>query len=169
MMVGKAYVMKGADYDSWLEGRIKAEGRGSVDGSPAWRGRQLFLKLNCINCHNANDPEPTASARGPLAPNLENLYNQKVAVDNGAAIQADHQYLYDSIRDPMKNVRDGWKPIMPPFGPGRVTEEEMIDLLAYIKSLKPGDLPRRTDAFPAPVGSAPPAVPAGSMGGTNPR
>ena len=41
---------------------------------------------------------------------------------------------------------------MPTFK-GQVNEEELIQLIAYIKSLKPGQTPVRTEEFPPPLGA----------------
>lgn len=164
-MVGKVYVMEQQDYDAWLDGLVK-QGTRIADGSPAWRGRQLFLKLQCITCHNnvydSDKSNPNSSNR---APNLEGLFKSRVPLTGGGSVVADENYIRESVRDPMAKVHDGWKPIMPAFGKGQLSEEEMIDLVAFIKSLKTGDLPRRTDQFPASVG-APTKEP--SAGGTNP-
>jgi cytochrome c oxidase subunit II len=153
-MVGKVYVMEEADYKEWLDGQVKTKGRGPADGSPAWQGRQLFLKLLCITCHNnvydADKSNPNSSNR---APNLEGLYMSKIPLQGGGFVTADDNYIRESIRNPMAKVHDGWKPVMPAFSQGQVSEFELKNLVAYIKSLKPGDLPRRTDQFPASVGA----------------
>ena len=47
----------------------------------------------------------------------------------------------------------GWEPIMPTFK-GQVNEEELIQLLAFIKSLRRGQTPVRTEDFPPPLGAA---------------
>ena len=95
-------------------------------------------------------------------------------MQGGATVVADDTYLRNSIRNPMLQVRDGWKPIMPAYTRAQVTEEELLNVISYLKSLKPGDLPSRTESGPAPVGApnadttAPPSppVPAPTPGGT---
>jgi cytochrome c oxidase subunit II len=154
-MVGKVIVMEQADYEAWLEGQVRDRaGENPVDGSPAWEGRKLFLKLQCITCHNNMiDADRDVANTGTRAPTLENLYKSKVPLQGGGTVVADEQYIRNSIRNPMLQVHDGWKPIMPAFPRSQVSEEELMNLVAYIKSLKPGDLPRRADQFPAPVGA----------------
>lgn len=154
-MVGKVIVMEAEEYDAWLDGLARdRDSDNPVDGSPAWEGRKLFLKLQCITCHNniydADRDNPNSSNR---APNLEGLYGQSVPLQGGRSVTADESYIRESIRNPMAKVRDGWKPIMPAYPHAQVSEEELINLVTYIKSLKPGDLPRRTDEFTAPVGA----------------
>lgn len=174
-MVGRVHVLSQSDYDDYLAGtyRDATPGAQPVDGSASWRGRKLFFKLNCVNCHNRE-----SSAR---APNLEGIWKQDRVVrdDTGKTrtIPANDEYLAAAIRVPTKHVRDGWKAIMPAFGPRQVSEPELRDLIQYIKSLKPGDLPSRTEETPVPIGGPPvedsstptqnPPVPMPKQGGTN--
>ncbi len=150
-MVGKVHVLSQSDYADFLTGTYRdgTAGAQPVDGSGSWRGRKLFFKLNCINCHNKE-----SSAR---APSLEGIAGQERVVkdDSGRTrtLKADDEYLKTSIRVPTRHVRDGWKPIMPAFGSRQVNEEELRDLILYIKSLKPGDLPSRNEYTPAPIGA----------------
>lgn len=145
-MVGKVHVLEPGDYEAWLEGTYRTrDGKNPVDGSPAWEGRKLFLKLQCNACHN---PDPTARA-----PRLEGIHGQVRPVQGGRTVVADDAYLRESIRNPMAKVVDGWKPIMPAYPKVQVSEEELLNLVAYIKSLKAGDLPTRTEQYPAPVGA----------------
>src|SRR5262249_35982852 len=132
-MVGKVHVLSQADYEKWKEGTFKIDPtKNSVDGSPAWEGRKLFLKLQCNACHN---PDPTARA-----PQLHGMYGQMRPVQGGQMVLFDEQYIEESIRNPMAKVADGWKPIMPAFPMGKVDPIELRNLVAFIKSLKqPGD------------------------------
>ncbi len=50
------------------------------------------------------------------------------------SLVADERYLRDSILLPLKEVAAGYEPIMPSFA-GRIGEEDILDLIAYIKSL----------------------------------
>jgi cytochrome c oxidase subunit 2 len=152
-MVGKVIVMEPEEYDAWLDGLKPTAAPGTaIDGSPAWEGRKLFLKLQCITCHYpAADPDEPGLA--PRAPNLEGLFGSTVPLQGGRTVVADEAYIRESIRNPMAKIREGWRPIMPAYPRAQVSEEELINLVTYIKSLRPGDLPRRTDVFPAPVGA----------------
>ncbi len=145
-MVGSVVVMERDEYRDWLDEH--------AEGSLALQGRKLFLKLQCVTCHSAN-----AQARAPV---LEGLHNQTVNLRNGRTVLADDGYLRESILYPEAKVVQGWEPIMPTFK-GQVSEEELIQILAYIKSLKPGQTPVRTEEFPPPLGA--PTMPPGG----NPR
>jgi len=145
-MVGKVHVLSQADYLAWKEGTYRIrDGKSTADGSPAWEGRKLFLKLQCNACHNAE-----SQAR---APRLEAMYGKDRPLQGGKPELFKDDYIRRSIRDPMAQVADGWKPIMPAFPVSQVDEIELRNLVAYIKSLKLGDLPTRTEQFPAPQGA----------------
>jgi cytochrome c oxidase subunit II len=135
-MRGQIVVMDPADYQEWLN--LKAE------GSLALEGRKMFLQLQCINCHVAGP-----QARAPV---LESLYGQIVPLRGGSNTLADDNYIRNSILKPQSQVVMGWEPIMPTFE-GQVDEEDLIKLIAYIKSLGPGQTPQRNEDSnpPAPI------------------
>ncbi len=144
---GGVIVMEREDYRQWL-------GSQAATGSLADQGRQLFLKFQCITCHSAN-----VDARAPV---LEGLYGRTVSLKNGRTVVADDAYLRESILYPEAKVVQGWEPIMPTFK-GQADEEDLIKLLAFIKSLKPGQTPVRNEEASPPLDA--PKVPPGG----NPR
>ncbi len=146
LMVGKIKVVEQKEFDDWLMGHTPLQGsRNAVDGSLAHEGRQLFLKLNCISCHSS-----TPNGKAPV---LEGLYGSRVPLRGGGAEIADEEYIIKSIRRPRLAVVDGWESIMPAYDETQVTKEQMDALVAYIRSLKKGQTPDRTEYFPAPNGA----------------
>jgi cytochrome c oxidase subunit 2 len=140
-MIGTVTVMEKAEFDEWLRGTSPQDGTTPADRSLATEGQKLFRKLQCITCHTGN-----AEAR---APTLEDLYMKPVQLDNDEQVVADETYIRESILKPQAKVVRGWKPIMPTFQ-GQVTEEDLIKVIAYIKSLKRGDTPPRIDTSAPP-------------------
>ena len=55
-------------------------------------------------------------------------------LDDGRTVTADENYLRESILNPGVKIVAGFKPIMPSFQ-GQVSEESLMALVAYIKSL----------------------------------
>ncbi len=135
-MVGQIVVMEPADYEAWLQG-----GRG--EGSLASTGQKIFQQLGCANCHRFD-----TQGRGP---NLQGVYGRPVLLDDGSTVVADDNYVRESILNPGAKVVAGFKPIMPTFQ-GILSEEQVLSLVAYVKSLS-------TPAQKEPVSSRP-AVPA---------
>ena len=133
-MVGTVYVQDQAEYQTWLNQH--------AEGSLALEGRKLFLKYRCVSCHSAD-----SQARAPV---LESLYLQRVPLRDGTSVVADETYLRESILKPDAKIVLGWEAIMPTFQ-GQINEEEMIRLIAFLKSLGPGQTPRRIDSAPPPI------------------
>ena len=96
----------------------------------------------CITCHNA---EGTAQA-----PSLEELYGKPVRLQDGSTVTAQDSYIRESILNPKAKLVAGYQPIMPSYQ-GQVTEEQVIQLLAFIKSLGRGETPVRVEDTPPPI------------------
>jgi cytochrome c oxidase subunit II len=120
-MIGWVYAMEPQDYEQWLNG-------GGAMGSLSENGQKLFESLACANCHKAD-----GSGR---CPTLVGLYGRPVQLAGGGTVRADEAYLRESILYPEAKVVAGYQPLMPTFQ-GLVTEEGVLELIEYIKSLAP--------------------------------
>jgi len=118
-MSGRIVVLEPADYEGWL-------GRQDVSGTLAADGARLFRELGCSGCHTAG-----STVR---APPLEGLYGKPVPLQDGTTTIADERYIRDSILLPRSRIAAGYQPVMPSFA-GKIGEDELIRLVAYIKSL----------------------------------
>ena len=122
-MGGWIEVMSQTDFDNWLSGNANQL-------SPAAAGQQLFTTtLGCATCHNADG----TGGRGPA---LTGLYGKTVQIEGGATVVADDAYIRESIINPQAQLVAGYQPIMPTFK-GQLTEEQIMQLIAYVKSLNP--------------------------------
>ena len=65
---------------------------------------------------------------------LNESFGSKVPLEGGGTVVANDDYIRESILDPGAKIVKGFQPIMPSFR-GRVSEEQLMSLLAYIKSL----------------------------------
>lgn len=142
--VGTLVVLDKADFEKWVANLGKNGLAEKVDSTAAHKGRELFLKLQCAICHSGDE-----KARGP---NLEGLFGKKVPVAGGAMADVDEKYLRESIREPRAKRHDGWEPIMPPFNKEQLKDEDLDVLVAFLKGLKPGGLPKRFEVVPPSVG-----------------
>jgi cytochrome c oxidase subunit 2 len=57
-------------------------------------------------------------------------------LEGGQTVTADENYIRESILHPQAKIAAGYKPIMPTFA-GQVSEEQLLQLVTYIKSLSP--------------------------------
>ena len=135
-MIGWIYVMEPQDYQKWLSG-------GAASGSMAENGAKLFQDLACSNCHKAD-----GSGR---CPSLVGLFGRDVKLSDGRIVRADEAYVRESILQPNAKIVAGFQPVMPTFQ-GLVTEEGVLSLIEYVKSLgeRPGVGPA-TGAGPTPA------------------
>jgi cytochrome c oxidase subunit 2 len=140
-MIGHVIVMPQTEYQAWVGG-------GAVEGTLAQRGEKLFTQLACITCHRAD-----SQGRGPV---LNGLFGSSVPLSNGNVVTADAGYVRESILNPTAKVVQGFPPIMPTFQ-GQVSEEQLLALTEYIKSLPAGK--SAPGAAPAPGAPAPAGPP----------
>jgi cytochrome c oxidase subunit 2 len=65
---------------------------------------------------------------------MAGLYGRKQELDDGSTVMVDELYLRESIIEPAAKVVKGFPPIMPSYR-GQLSEEQIMELVAYIKSL----------------------------------
>jgi cytochrome c oxidase subunit 2 len=134
-MIGQVIVMEPVAFQAWLSG-------GESTGSLSANGQQLFQQLGCATCHRFD-----TQGRGP---NLVGLFGKPVQLEDGRTVTADENYLRESILNPGAKIVAGFKPIMPSFQ-GQVSEESLMALVAYVKSLaQPQQNEQGSNPVPAP-------------------
>jgi cytochrome c oxidase subunit 2 len=114
-MVGRVVVMQPADYQQWLAGAVRSD-------PDKVAGEKLFSAYGCISCH------------GVRGPTLAGVYGRRVELQDGSTVLADENYLRESIINPSAKIVRGFPEIMPTYK-GQLTEEQLVQLIAYIKSL----------------------------------
>jgi cytochrome c oxidase subunit 2 len=60
-----------------------------------------------------------------------------VPLSDGTLEIADERYIRDSILKPRAKIAAGYEPLMPSYE-GKISEDEMIKIVAYIKSIGGG-------------------------------
>lgn len=122
-MIGQIIAMEPEDYQTWLAG-------GAAGRTMAQAGEDLFGSLGCAACHKA----------GGLGPDLAGVAGSARPLTSGATATADDSYLRESILQPASKLVAGYQPIMPIFQ-GQVSEEQVLQLIAYLKTLQPTKAP----------------------------
>src|SRR6266853_5748255 len=144
-MGGWIVVMEPTEFDNWLSGNAGAQ-------STATTGHQLFQTLGCASCHGTN-------GEGGRGPALLGVFNSQVQLASGQTIHGDESYIRESILNPQAKIVAGYGPVMPTFQ-GVVNEEQMVQLIAYLKSMSsnPASAPGAAGATasPGPQGSTKP-------------
>jgi cytochrome c oxidase subunit 2 len=120
--------MEPSDYAAWLSGSSGGNANAAV------AGEKLFAEKACITCHVAN-----GTGR---APSLNGLYGAQVLLADGSTVIADEAYIRESILQPNAKIVARYPPSMPAFQ-GQLTEEQILALTAYIKSLQSQPVPEK--------------------------
>ncbi|MBA3949931.1 MAG: cytochrome c oxidase subunit II [Acidobacteria bacterium] len=138
-MIGRIVVMEPDDFEQWLAGGAGA--------STSASGEKLFNDLACVTCHKSD-----SGGRGPV---LNGVPGTMVQLTGGGSVLADDNYLRESIMNPGAKIVAGYQPLMPTFQ-GLVSEEGLLQLISYIKSLPPASN-SAGDTAPAAAPAAAPA------------
>src|SRR6202521_4920018 len=137
IMGGWVTVMEPSDFAAWLSG----SSGGSTN--PVVAGEKLFAEKACITCH-----VPDGTGRSP---SLNGVYGAQVLLDRKSTVTADDAYIRESILQPNAKIVAGYLPLMPTFQ-GQLTEEQILSLTAYIKSLQSQPVPAKGAGI-APTGN----------------
>jgi cytochrome c oxidase subunit 2 len=144
-MIGKVIVMEPAAYQAWLAG-------GGTEGTLVERGERLFNELACGTCHL-----DTGQGRGP---SLKDIVGTTVELADGSTAVVDEGYLRESIINSQARIVKGYQPLMPAFQ-GLVSEDNLVALVEYVKSLSPTATTTAAPAAPAAPPDSPNAPGAG--------
>ena len=124
-MIGSVIAMEPAAFQAWLTGGAAASG----DVPVVEAGEAVFQAQGCVSCHRGD-----ARGRGPA---LTGLVGSTVLLRDGRRVLADEAYVRESIVNPQAKVVAGYEPVMPTYQ-GLLGEEDIMRLVAYVKSLAPG-------------------------------
>jgi cytochrome c oxidase subunit 2 len=117
-MNGWVVVMDPAEYQSWLAG--------GGSESPAAQGEKLFQSVGCATCHKLD-------TQG-RCPNLTGVFGKPQLMEDGSNVTADEAYIRESILNPRAKTVAGFQQIMPTYQ-GQLSEEQILQLIAYVRSL----------------------------------
>ena len=119
-MEGWVIVMEPNEYERWLNSGASGE---TLEAA----GQRLFQERGCATCH--------VEAGGGRGPSLRGVFGHPVRLASGLAATVDESYLREAILTPNSHPVAGYPPIMPAFQ-GQLDEEQILDLIAYIRSLR---------------------------------
>jgi cytochrome c oxidase subunit II len=120
VMAGNFVIVTPQDYARWTAAQPQGD-------DLAHQGEVVFHTVGCSGCHDS----PGATIH---APSLHDLYGRLVQLSDGRTVTADEAYLRDKILLPNLNIPAGYAADMPSFR-GVVTEGQIVQLIAYLKSL----------------------------------
>ena len=125
-MIGWIVALEPAAFEAWLAGQEP----GAATVPVAVAGEAIFRAQACGTCHRADG--------GGQGPALNGLFGKPVRIQSGETVVADEGYIRESILNPQAKIVAGYQPVMPTFQ-GLLAEEDVMRLIAYVKSLKAGE------------------------------
>ena len=135
-MVGSVIVMEPREFDNWLSGS-------TAGTTPAVAGQQLYQTLGCASCHGAN-------GEGGRGPTLAGVFGRLSPLQNAQSVRVDEGYIRESILNPQAKLVAGFGPIMPTFQ-GQISEDQLVQMIAFIKSLPASGQQPTVAATPSPA------------------
>ncbi len=123
-MLAPVTVLEPSDFDTWVSAQIVLDIL-----LPEERGAQLAELNGCVACH-------TADGSSSVGPTWLGLFGSEKSLSDGASILVDEAHLLKSILDPNAQIVEGFLPdLMPKVYEQALSQEEIDDLIAYIRSL----------------------------------
>jgi cytochrome c oxidase subunit 2 len=123
LMLFKVEAQPQADFDAW----VQEQQNPTAGGDAAGQGKQLAQSLGCTGCHSVD------GSKG-VGPTWQGLYGHEVQLTSGDTVTVDDAYITESILHPEAKIVQGFPPAMPSFD-GRVDQDQIQSIIAYIKSL----------------------------------
>ena len=116
-------VLSKPDYLVWIQSQ-------SCQGSEqVCNGKQWATDFGCAACHSF-DGTPK------IGPTWQGLFGATMPMEGGDLVVVDEDFLHESIIDPMANIHEGFNPVMPTAYGELLTDQQIEDLVAFIKSLE---------------------------------
>lgn len=119
-MIGHAVVMAPEDFQAKMA-RIEKE---AGDISPA-KGQAIYTG-NCVSCHSVDGSRI-------VGPTFKGLYGHTAELEDGTTVEADENYIRNSILNPNAQIVKGYPPAMPVQN---LSESEILSVIEYLKTLK---------------------------------
>ena len=126
-MISDVHVVEHEEFRAWaVEKREKL----SANLTPEARGAQLYESQGCHACHSLDGTIL-------VGPSWKNIFGSSEKLNDDSTVIVDETYIRESILDPNAKIVDGFAPnLMPPAFGNILSEQDIDDLIAYIKSLQ---------------------------------
>lgn len=132
-MLASVKVVSEAEFQEWVAARTGQAApevpSGDELSEAAARGREYAQQFGCVGCHSTD-------GSSLVGPTWKGLFGSTRALEDGTTVTADENYLYNSIVDPGSQVVEGFMDVMPKTFAEQLTDQQIQDLIEYIKALK---------------------------------
>ena len=129
-MTAPLKVVDAAAFEQWVKAQpstLTAQAGPQLTGPEA--GRQISQQTGCIACHSIDGSKL-------VGPTWQGLAGSDVTLADGSIVAADDAYLKESITAPAATIVQGYANLMPGAYAQQLTEQQISDIVEYIKTLK---------------------------------
>lgn len=122
-MKAKIKAVPQAEFDRWLAD----EGGGVL--TLADQGKALYGSKACVGCHSADGTRV-------VGPTFKGSWGAQHKMEGGATVTVDENYIRESILNPNAKVVAGYPAGVMPAYAGQLSDDELLALIEFIKTLK---------------------------------
>ncbi|WP_010587461.1 cytochrome c oxidase subunit II [Schlesneria paludicola] len=123
-MLANVVVHPSGEFERWLEQASNL----LATLPPVEAGKILYTRRGCVQCH-------TLDGTAKVGPSFKASFGTKQSLADGTSVEIEENYIRESILDPLKKVRAGFRPVMPSYK-GQLKDPEIDAIIEFIKSLK---------------------------------
>lgn len=116
------------EFKTWAASGGKVAGQ-PVSDDPVVRGENVYKSYGCASCHSVDGSRL-------VGPSFQGLFGRQTELEDGSTVTADETYILESIHEPGKKIVKTYPNAMPPTAGEGIDDQQLQDLLAFIKSLK---------------------------------
>jgi cytochrome c oxidase subunit 2 len=116
-------VLTPEEFEAWI-----AEESGIPD-DPIERGRRWVEQYGCTSCHSLDGSTL-------VGPTWLGVFGSEETLSDGSSITVDDAYITESILNPSAKIVQGYPDVMPKNFQQQLTEQQILDIIAFMESLK---------------------------------
>ena len=117
-------VISQQDFDAWVNEQSNMDSM-----TPDQRGQILSKNQGCLSCH-------TTDGTRLVGPSWKGLYGAEVQLADGSTVTVDDAYIVTAIKEPNAQVHQGFPPNVMQSYANTLTDEQIADIIAFVKTLK---------------------------------
>lgn len=123
-MLATVVVHASGEFEKWLDHASNL----LATLPPAEAGKILYTRRGCVQCH-------TIDGTARTGPSFKGTFGTRQPLADGSTVDEDENYIRESILEPLKKVRAGFRPVMPSYK-GQLKDPEIDAIIEFIKSIK---------------------------------
>ena len=108
----------------------KKNGAALAGLTPAERGKAIVNDSSnlCATCHSIDGSKL-------VGPSFKGIWGRKEKMADGSEVVVDAAYIKESILKPQAKIVAGHGPVMPAMYQGKLTDDNINDIIEYLKTL----------------------------------